>query len=186
MFNNFVCFLYLTSFAFKGVYNFSNEINNTLEKGEVMPSFYKDDNKYYYNIASKTMSNSIYKPYTYNINNGVYNLKDDLSVPQEITMKNFNSRINVIYSTYPNNFEFQESKFSYHIIEIEDFTNGPFNPYRDNREYYILNRRWDGDSLVIHTFIRMYLPKNPPPPLVVELQHSLYSNFNCVLLFCLR
>ena len=39
-------------------------------------------------------------------------------------------------------------------------------------EYYILNRRWDGASLVIHTFTGMYLPKNPPPPQVVELQVS--------------
>ena len=33
-----------------------------------------------------------------------------------------------------------------------------------------LNRRLDGDSLVIHTFTGMYLPKNPPLLQVEELQ----------------
>lgn len=36
-----------------------------------------------------------------------------------------------------------------------------------------MNRRLDGDSLVIHTFTGMYLPKNPSPPQVVELQNNM-------------
>ena len=47
-----------------------------------------------------------------------------------------------------------------------------------------LNRRLDGDSLVIHTFTGMYLPKNPPLLQVVELQFVVFYFIISWFLYC--